>query len=108
MHRIVIGKYRTKARSLNRRRAIRHHCLVCSDFNWEAVMACPRKGCSLFRFRTGTAGGNGECAEMRKEAIHRFCRACLGCGEGGPVDCGAAECALFDYSGGQTLNYELS
>jgi len=60
---------------------------------------CRRTDCSLFRFRTGTAGGNGECAEMRNEAIRRFCLACRGCAFEDPVECGAAECALFDYRG---------
>jgi hypothetical protein len=99
MRRIVIGKHRKKARSLNRRRAIRHHCLACSDFNWEAVVACRRRGCCLFRFRTGTAGGNGASAELRNEAIRGYCRACMNGGEQSPIDCSATECALFDYRG---------
>jgi hypothetical protein len=97
MRRIVIGKHRKKARSLNRRRAIRHHCLVCSDFNWEAAVNCRRCICSLFPFRLGAAGGDGDGAEMRKEAIRRFCRACMNGGEESPIDCSATECALFDY-----------
>jgi hypothetical protein len=99
MRRVVIGRHRKNTRSLNRRRAIRHHCLACSNFDWDAAVKCGRSDCSLHPFRRGSAGAGGEYAEMRKEAIRRFCLTCIAAGEKNPTDCSATECALFDYKG---------
>jgi hypothetical protein len=97
MRRLIIGKRGEKVRNLNRRRAIRHHCLACSGFDWDEVVNCRRCDCRLFQFRLGNAGGDGPGAEMRKEAIRRFCRTCLGAGAEMECDCSTPACSLFEY-----------
>jgi hypothetical protein len=97
MRRKVIGRRGMQSRNLNRRRAIRHHCLACSNFRWEEVVNCRRCDCQLFHFRLGKTGGKGLSPELRKEAICQFCRTCLGNGAAAESDCHASECSLFDY-----------
>ena len=97
MRRKVIGRRGMKSRNLNRRRAIRHHCLACSNFRWEEVVNCRAESCSLFPFRQGVAEDKGLSPEQRSEAIRRFCRKCLGPCDPAQIDCHTSECALFDY-----------
>ena len=49
----VLCKDGTKVLKLNRRIAIRHFCLGCSDFVWDRVMNCESKNCILYHYRLG-------------------------------------------------------
>jgi hypothetical protein len=105
MRRKVLSKNGTKTRNLNRRRAIRQHCLACSDFKWPEVVDCRFQDCCLHPFRFGGATGNGLMPHDRDLAIKEFCCGCAG-GDSEEVDhCDALECALYPYRSWKTGRY---
>ena len=49
----ILSKNSQKIVNLNRRRAIREHCLNCSGYSRAEVHRCPVTSCSLFHYRSG-------------------------------------------------------
>jgi hypothetical protein len=96
----VLSRRGRKTRNLNRRRAIRHHCLMCSNFDWIDVLHCRAKGCILHPYRLGGLQERGLTPIGRAWAIVRFCTDCCYGRPGRRVECNARECALFPYRNG--------
>jgi hypothetical protein len=96
----IIGKKGLKTTNLNRKRAIRHHCRMCSDFRWSDVLQCHRVDCPLHPFRAGNLQEKGLCPAQRRHAIKAFCTGCAGDDEQERLACDAPECALFPYRNG--------
>ena len=93
----ILSKRGTKLTNLNRRKAIRHHCLACSDYNWSGVKYCGIDDCSLHKFRFGTVNGNGLTPDDRDQAIKKYCSVCLMASHDEEDECDANLCALFPY-----------
>ena len=105
MKRQVIGRRGPKIRALNRRRAVRHHCQMCCDFDWQGVVECDNAECPLHPYRFGRCqDGNGvdvvRQSRLRAAAIGRFCYLCSGEDEQCRDQCAAEQCSLFPYRNG--------
>lgn len=96
----IIGKRGIKTTNLNRRRAIRRHCHMCSDFQWNEVLACRFYDCPLHPFRAGNCKASDRSPEQRRHAIVKFCSGCVGENKCTSMDCGTPHCALFPYRKG--------
>jgi hypothetical protein len=92
-------------RNLNRRRAIRHHCHMCSDFVWSGVIHCQFKDCGLYDFRLGGLQEKGLTPRDRENAIWQYCAECARANDTDPPNCDAVECALFPYRCIATAHY---
>jgi len=94
----VITRRGVKTIDLNPRRAIRRHCHMCSDYDWEKVEACSEVECELHAFRIGNAFGDDLNSEFRRKAIRRYCRnRCSGGDEKQYQNCDMPLCPLFFY-----------
>lgn len=100
VRREVIHKRGTRIRKLNRRRAIRQFCLICSDFDWRKVANCPLTRCILYEYRLGGLEEKGLSARDRVKAIVRYCTDCAYDDPHKRVTCDAVQCALFPYRNG--------
>jgi hypothetical protein len=100
MKREVLGEKGTKTRNLNRRRAIRHYCLMCSGFDWAKVTKCHAKECLLYDFRLGRLNGSGHHSEERAKAIVTYCTWCSDEDARKREACDAPHCSLFPYRNG--------
>lgn len=105
MKREIIGKRGVKVRDLNRRRAIRHHCHMCCDFIWQAVVDCDRGICPLHPYRVGKRHVRGVPPAERAAAIGHFCMICASDATA-RSRCEATDCALHPYREGDFDNGE--
>lgn len=93
----IFTKRGTKTVVLNRRRAIRYHCMACSNFEWPQVVKCPRIECCLHKFRLGSGKESGLTARDREQAIKQFCLLCINGDQVDVDNCDAYDCALYPY-----------
>ena len=80
---------------LNRRKAIRKKCLICSYWNSAEVERCPQTECYLYPFRMGTGKQN---AATRDRTIRTYCLQYCMNGQRREVKlCPSRDCPLFAY-----------
>ena len=81
---------------INRRRAIRERCLICSDWSPKEVTNCGFIDCPLYPFRTGQ--GKQDPA-ARAKAIRSYCMWCT-CDQPKEIRlCPSIDCPLYEYRG---------
>ena len=90
----IQSKDGTKVVDLNRRKAIRENCLICSARSAKSVRDCKHVGCSLFPFRSGTGQQD---PKAREKAIRQYCLWCC-VGQRSEVShCPVKDCPLFAF-----------
>ncbi len=77
---------------LNRRKAIRERCLMCSAWNATEVRKCELTGCALYPFRIGTGRQD---PKTRDKAIRDYCLWCCCDQKNEVARCHLTDCSLF-------------
>ena len=90
----ILSKTGQKIINLNRRRAIREHCLNCSGYSRAEVHRCPVTSCPLFHYRSGKGKQD---AKARKKAIREYCLWCCAEQRFEMLNCTARDCSLFPF-----------
>jgi hypothetical protein len=96
----VLSQGGTKVINLNRRTAIRHFCLGCSDFVWDRVVECESSGCLPYSYRLGRPLRIGLSSKDRADSIIQYCMECSEANGIEKEQCDAEVCALFPYRNG--------
>lgn len=95
----VLGKNGHKVVDLNRRKAIRERCLICSAWSYKEVANCEFADCHLYPFRSGQGKQN---AKARAKAIREYCLWCMDGQPGEVSKCPSTDCPLFSFRKIQT------
>ena len=77
---------------LNRRKAIRERCLMCSAWNVVEVRNCELTDCALYPFRLGTGKQD---PKARDRAIRNYCMWCCADQKLEVARCHLTDCPLF-------------
>lgn len=89
---------KAKIPSFTRREAIRQHCYMCSDFEWQEVISCEKEDCLLYDFRMGKEPAKEQTSLDRADAIAKFClNSCAGGNVTERNHCEANECSLHSH-----------
>ena len=89
-----LGKNGPKVVHLNRRKAIRERCLICSGRSHTDVKNCEFTDCFLHPFRSGQGKQN---ATTRTKSILRYCRWCMNGKYSEVTKCPSTDCPLIIY-----------
>jgi len=90
----ILGRKGPKVVNINRRRAIRERCMICSNWSPKEVFECGHVDCPLYPYRTGQ--GRQDAVE-RGRAIRAYCLWCM-CDQSHEVRlCPSKDCPLFPY-----------
>jgi len=88
----ILTKDGHQIKQLNRRKAIRERCLMCSALNVAEVRNCELTDCALYPFRMGTGKQD---PKERDRAIRAYCLWCC-CGQKHEVErCHLTDCSLY-------------
>jgi hypothetical protein len=94
MKMIIMARSGDKVATINRRKAVREKCLICSDWSAQEVAECPHTDCPLYRFRLGRGTQN---TRERNRAIHRYCLWCMAGNKAEIAKCVSLTCPLYPY-----------
>jgi hypothetical protein len=90
----ILGRTGHKLKKLNRRKAIRERCLICSDWSPKEVKKCKFSDCPLIQFRTGKGHQN---ATDRSMVIRDYCKWCAIDQASEVRLCPSTDCPLWSY-----------
>ena len=81
-------------KNVNRRKAIRHQCLNCSEWNRAEVENCQHDDCPLCRYRRRDSKQD---AKARAKGIRAYCLWCMNGQLMEVARCHIRTCSLFPY-----------
>jgi len=90
----ILGKNGPKIVNMNRRKAIRERCLICSGWVLKDVTECEYEDCSLYPFRSGKGKQH---AKARAKAIRKYCLWCMVGSRYEVKKCVCPDCPLYPY-----------
>lgn len=95
MRAVILDKHgNKKIVDLNRRKAIRERCLICSAWCPKEVANCSFKDCPLHSFRSGKGEQN---SKAREKAIKKYCLFCMAGQKSEVRKCISVNCPLYSY-----------
>ena len=93
----ILSKNGHKIITINRRKAIRENCKICSGWNYKEVDSCDLVNCRLYPYRTGKGKQN---AKARFKAIRQYCLWCCANQSYEVAKCPVSDCPLHPYRKG--------
>lgn len=90
----IQSKDSTRIVNINRRKAIREHCLNCSNWNTAEAKDCQHTDCPLYPYRLGQGPQD---SKARAKAIRDYCLWCMSGSAKEVSKCIIKTCPLFPY-----------